>query len=73
MTKLLIATATAIAMAGVVATGLSAQAKPGNAMCAAGFYYSVEQPDWSKAGVPCWKPWAQNPMLKYRATHNGLS
>ena len=69
MTKLLIGVAAAVAMAGmsVVWTSVSAQAGSTSQLCYLGYYYSVEQPDWSKRGAPCWKPWDQNPILKFKA------
>ena len=65
--KLPIAIAVLASFVGVVSAearnGWSADTK---GMCYGQFYYSKVQPAWSLAGVPCWKPWAQNPMATYK-------
>ena len=78
MTKLILAFYSAMTLMGAAAIGLvasdgAALAKPtpGFVCSFKGYFYSVEQPDWSKQGVPCWKPWDANPMLKFRASHDG--
>jgi hypothetical protein len=78
MTKLIVAASTAIALLGIATIGLVAsegvalaKPTPGFVCTFKGYFYSVEQPDWSKQGVPCWRPWEMNPMLKFRASHDG--
>ena len=78
MTKLIAAASAALALVGIATIGLvasdgSALAKPtpGFVCQITGYFYSVEEPDWSRQGVPCWKPWDANPILKYRTSHNG--
>jgi len=64
MTKLIVAASTAIALLGIATIGLvasegAALAKPptGFVYEITGYYYSVEEPEWSTRGVPCWRPW----------------
>ena len=65
MKKLLMASAVfGVAAMGFAATGPAAMADPdAGTICQEGYYYSPEQPEWSKHGVPCWKPSQENPAL----------
>ena len=74
MNNILAALGVSVGIAAVIGmVGLiPAQAKPpAGSICQEGYVYSIDQPDWSMRGVPCWKPWSANPMVKYRAAHNG--
>ena len=68
MMKLVSAMAACGAIAAMVGIASLGGAQAAN-ICDSNYYYSVEQPDWSMRGVPCWKPWASNPYLAYRASH----
>jgi hypothetical protein len=76
MTKFLTAMGVSVGFATAISmlSLLPAQAKPpAGSICQEGYVYTINQPDWSLRGAPCWKPWSANPMLKYRAAHNGHS